>query len=45
MRKIAVIDSEHHTGRALSSDWSDNNFLMVVYDDIILVVLWTENFD
>ena len=45
MRKIALIDSEHHTERALSSDWSDNDFVMVVYDNIILVALWIENFD
>ena len=30
-------------GRALSSDWSVNSIIMVVYDNFFSVVLWTEN--
>ena len=38
-------DVKHHVGRASTSDWLQNSFIMVVYENIFLFVLWTENAD
>ena len=33
----------HPAGRELTSDWTENNFTMVVFEKIVTV--WTENSD
>ena len=46
--KVGLSDlvSQHTRGRALTSDWSVNSFIVIVYDKIIFsFVLWTENSD
>ena len=43
---IPVTKEVHRpAGRVLASEWSVNSIMMVVYEQRILVVLWTENFD
>ena len=34
---------KHPAGRALTSDSFVNSFIIAVYDNIFLVILWTEN--
>ena len=36
---------QHPAGRSLRSDWSINSFIMVVYENCFLVMLWAENSD
>ena len=31
--KLGILTPDHLTGRALTSDWSVNSFVMVVYDN------------
>ena len=38
-----MVSLDHPAGRALTSDWSVNSFMMVVDENFLLVVLWIEN--
>ena len=39
--RVVYSPAPHPAGRALTSDWSVNCFIMVVYENILLVVFWT----
>ena len=36
---------KHPAARAITSDWFVKRFIMVLYDNLFLAVLWEENSD